>query len=354
MITPPEGCILVVMNIMRDVSLSAYSGMGLGGLAAYLVEVRSRMDVLEALTWAQDKQVPALMIGSGSNIIWRDEGFAGLVLVDKIEHYEQYDEDETNVYLTIGSGEIWDSVVERSVQAGLTGIEALSLIPGTAGATPVQNVGAYGQEIANVLVSLEAFDTKARDFVTVPGTDCGFGYRLSRFKTIDRGRFYITSLTLHLTKGNPAAPFYGALQTYFDAYKISEFTPAIVRQAVIAIRSAKLPDPSVVPNTGSFFANPIVNDAQFSYIVANYGHVPHWSVGTGSTKLSAAWLIEEAGFKDAHDSETGMATWPKQALVLVNEHAKSTADVLAFKQKIIAAVQTKFNIILEQEPELLP
>ena len=342
-----------MMNIQQDVSLSSYSGMGVGGPAAYLTEIHSRMDVLEALSWAQERQLPVLMIGSGSNIIWRDEGFAGLILVDKIEHYEEYAEDETNTYLTVGSGENWDYVVERSVKAGLTGIEALSLIPGTAGATPVQNVGAYGQEIAQVLASIEAFDTQAKDYVTIPASDCGFGYRLSRFKTVDRGRFFITGLTLHLTKGNPAPPFYGALQTYFDAYKISVFTPDIVRKAVIDIRSNKLPDVSVVRNTGSFFANPIVDEAQYSYISANYDKVPHWSAGTG-IKLSAAWLIEEAGLKDYHDQATGMATWAKQPLVLVNEHASSTADVLAFKQKVIAAVQQKFNITLVQEPEILP
>ena len=343
-----------VMNVSQNVSLAAYSGMGLGGLAAYLTEVHSRMEVLEALSWAQSQNVPAIMIGIGSNIVWRDEGFPGLVLVDKIQGYEQYDEDETNVYLTIGSGENWDSVVERSVQTGLTGIEALSLIPGTAGATPIQNVGAYGQEIANVLTTVEAFDTQAKDFVTLPGSDCGFGYRMSRFKTIDRGRFYITGITLHLTKGNPAPPFYGALQTYLEASKITDFTPATIRAAVIAIRTAKLPDPAVIHNNGSFFANPIITDAQFAYISANYESVPHWAVGTGSIKISAAWLIEEAGLKDVHDAETGMATWAKQPLILVNEHAKSTADVLAFKQKVIDAVKTKFNITLEQEPELLP
>jgi UDP-N-acetylmuramate dehydrogenase len=342
------------MNIQPDVPLASFSTMGVGGQAAYLTEVHGRMEVLEALSWAQERQLPVLMIGSGSNIVWRDEGFNGLLIVNKIEHYETYDEDETNTYVTVGSGENWDYVVERTVAAGLTGIEALSLIPGTAGATPVQNVGAYGQEIANVLVSVEAFDTKARDFVTIPASDCGFGYRMSRFKTIDRGRFFITALTLHLTKGNPEPPFYGALQTYFDAYKTTEFTPAVVRQAVIAIRTSKLPDPNVAPNTGSFFANPIVTESQYDYIAANYDKVPHWSAGLGSVKLSAAWLIEESGLKDYHDPETGMATWAKQPLVIINEHARSTADVLAFKEKLIAAVQQKFNITLVQEPELLP
>ncbi len=341
------------MNIQQNVSLADYSTMGLGGIAAYLVDVSSRMEVLEALSWAQTQGLPMVMIGGGSNIIWTDAGYPGLVLVDKIFGYEAYEEDETNVYLTLGSGEPWDHVVERSVTAGLTGIEALSLIPGTAGATPIQNVGAYGQEISQTLTTVEAFDTQARDFVTLPGSECGFGYRMSRFKTVDRGRFYITGVTLHLMKGNPAPPFYGALQTYLDAAKITDYTPRSIREAVIAVRSSKLPDPVEVHNSGSFFANPVITDEQFVYLKENYDPVPHWSVGTGSIKLSAAWLIDQAGFKDYYDDETGMGTWPKQSLVLVNRRARSTADLLAFKQKIVDAVQAKFNITLQQEPELM-
>ncbi len=328
--------------------------MGLGGLAAHLVEVTDRMQVLEALSWAQERQLPVIMIGGGSNVVWQDAGFPGLVIVNKILRYEVFEEDETNVYLTVGAGEPWDSVVERSVAAGLTGIEALSLVPGTAGATPIQNVGAYGQEIAQTLTTLEAFDTQARDFVTLAASDCGFGYRTSRFKTTDRGRFYVTAITLHLMRGNPQPPFYSAVQAYFEAHQITEFTPAALRHAVVDIRNAKLPDPAKVHNTGSFFANPIVADLEFDYIKDNYDPVPHWPTGDNRVKLSAAWLIEQAGFKDFHDDATGMATWPTQPLVLVNERARSTADLLAFKQKIIAAVQAKFNITLEQEPELLP
>jgi UDP-N-acetylmuramate dehydrogenase len=343
------------MNILENVSLAAYSTMGLGGSALYLAEITARAEVPEALQWAQAKKVPAVMIGGGSNIVWSDKGFPGLVMVNKIVGYEASEEDETNVYLTLGSGEPWDSVVERSVAAGLTGIEALSLIPGTTGATPIQNVGAYGQEISQTLMTLEAFDTQAGKFITLAAGDCGFSYRNSRFKTgADRGRFYITSITLNLRKGNPMPPFYNAVQAYFDGHDITERTPAILRQAVIAIRQSKLPDPAVVHNTGSFFGNPIVNDQQFFDLHERFENIPHWEVSdSNDVKLSAAWLIEQAGFKDYHDEATGMATWPNQPLVLVNEKAKSTADLLAFKQKIVDAVQAKFGITLEQEPELI-
>lgn len=341
------------MNVLENVSLTAYSTMGLGGTAAYLVEVTSRMEVLEALSWAGTRKLPAVMIGGGSNIIWSDDGFPGLVLVDKIMGYQAFEEDETNVYLTLGSGEPWDSVVERSVAAGLTGIEALSLIPGTAGATPIQNVGGYGQEISQTLTTVEAFDTQAGDFVVIPGSDCGFSYRNSRFKGEDHGRFFITSLTLHLQKGNPSPPFYSSVQAFLEEQGITEYTPAVIREAVVAIRTRKLPDPANVHNTGSFFANPVVAETRLFDLQQRFENLPHWPAGEGKAKLSAAWLIEQSGFKDYHDPETGMATWPRQPLVLVNEKAKSTADLLKFKQKITDAVKAKFDITLEQEPELI-
>lgn len=328
--------------------------MGLGGNAAYATEVHDRTGLVEALQWAEERKLPVLMIGSGSNIVWRDEGFPGLLIIDKIIRYESFEEDQTNVYITAGSGEIWDSVVARAVQAGLTGIEALSLIPGTTGATPVQNVGAYGQEISQTLTTVEAYDTHIKDFITLSNSDCGFGYRTSRFKTTDRGRFYITAITLHLTKGSPQPPFYGAVQAYFDQHAITSYTPAILRRAVITIRQAKLPDPTTVHNVGSFFANPIISEAQYTELAASFDPVPHWPTNNKQIKISAAWLIEQAGFKDFHDSTTGMATWPTQPLVLVNEKAKKTLDLMASKQKIVKAVQDKFNITLEQEPELLP
>lgn len=341
------------MTPRANVSLRDYSTMRLGGTAAYVADIHDRAELTAALAWAAERALPVMMIGSGSNIVWRDEGFPGLLLVNKIMRYEDFNEDGTNHYLTVGAGENWDSVIDRTVQAGLTGIEALSLIPGTAGATPVQNVGAYGQEIAETLMSVEAYDTAAKQFSNIPAADCAFGYRISRFKTSDRGRFFITAITLHLMHGNPEPPFYPTLEKYFAAHNIETFTPQAVREAVIDIRSHKLPDPAKVANNGSFFANPVVDDGTLAQLLATYSEVPHWQA-KGGAKLAAAWLIEQAGFKDYHDKATGMATWPVQPLVLVNESAKTTADLLKFRQRIIDAVQQKFGVTLEQEPELLP
>ncbi|HEX8182712.1 MAG TPA: UDP-N-acetylmuramate dehydrogenase [Candidatus Saccharimonadales bacterium] len=342
------------MNIVENVDLSQYTTMRLGGKARYMTEVTSRGDIEEAVQWAVDNKMPPLMIGGGSNIFWRDEGFDGLLIVNKIMKYEDFAEDDINHYVTIGAGENWDHAVERTVNAGLSGIEALSLIPGTTGATPIQNVGAYGQEIADVLVSVEAYDLHTRTFMTIPAIDCALGYRTSRFKTVDRDRFLISSITLHLMKQNPAPPFYRALADYFSSQNITAYSPLSVRSAVIDIRSQKLPDPAIVANNGSFFANPIIDGAILTQLQADFPDMPRWPTDDGRVKIPAAWLIEHAGFKDYHDPETGMSTWAQQPLVLVNESAHSTADLLKFKTKIVDAIQAKFQIALEQEPELLP
>jgi len=342
------------MYILENVPLNGYSTMRLGGTAAYLTEISERSEIAEVVAWAEQRKLPIVMIGGGSNIVWRDEGFPGLVVINKILRFEAFNEDGDNLYVTVGAGENWDSVVARTVEMGFSGIEELSLIPGTAGATPIQNVGAYGREIAETLTTVEAFDTQTKQLVTIPASDCAFGYRTSRFRTTDKGRFLISAITLHLMRKVPEPPFYQVLQQYFDEHNITSFTPKVVRDAVIAIRSAKLPDPAKVANTGSFFYNPIISQAELVNLLEEYPDVKYWQHDDSTAKVSAAWLLENTGFKDFHDQSTGMATWPSQSLVLVNEAAKSTKDLLTFKQKIVEAVKAKFDIDLQQEPELIP
>jgi UDP-N-acetylmuramate dehydrogenase len=343
------------MSPAPNVSLSNYSTMRLGGIADYLVDIHSTEDVAAAYQWAQERSLPVIMIGGGSNIYWQDDGFRGLVMVNKILGYDDHTEADGTHTLTVGAGEPWDSVVARSVQAGLTGIEALSLIPGTAGGTPVQNVGAYGQRISQTLVNVGAFDSHAQQFVTIQNKDCAFAYRESRFKSTDHGRFFIASITLRLHVGNPLPPYYAAVQSYLQQYPVTTpITSAVLRDVVIAIRRSKLPDPEEVANNGSFFANPIVTASDAKRLQAQFPDIPCWPSDDGMYKIPAAWLIEQVGLKGYHDPETGMATWDKHALVLVNEHAKNTRDLLLFKQKIVGAVEAKFGITLVQEPELLP
>jgi UDP-N-acetylmuramate dehydrogenase len=342
------------MDTRRNEPLSQHSTMRLGGTAKYAVDVHTRQEMQQAVEWADAQGLPVIVIGHGSNVVWKDGEFAGLLIVNQIKGIEEQQEDDENYYITVGSGEAWDDIVAFTTAKGMTGIEALSLIPGTAGATPIQNVGAYGQEISTTLVSVQAYDRQTKQMVNLPGMDCAFGYRTSRFKTTDSGRFFITSITLHLLHQNPQPPFYQGVMEYLQQNNITVFTPQVVRDAVIAIRSARLPDPAVVANNGSFFANPIVEEGVIAQLEADYGDVPHWTVGEGKVKIPAAWLVEKSGFKGVHDAETGMATWETQAVVLVNEHAASTAQLLAFKSKIVDAVAAKFGVHLEQEPVLLP
>lgn len=335
------------MLFVENAPLSDHSTMKLGGVASYMCSVTSEDEIREALEFAKHKQIPYRMIGSGSNIVWKDEGFEGLIIVNDIQLFEI-----NNCVVRIGAGMVWDDAVHRSVASGLSGIECLSLIPGATGATPIQNVGAYGAEIKDVLVNLRAYDTDSGEFVTLTNEQCEFGYRTSRFKTTDSGRFLISEITLKLSEKSPEPPFYESLQKYLDENNQKSITPQVIRDAVIAIRSSKLPDPAKIANNGSFFANPIVTTDKFLELQSEFPEIVGWDFD-GGKKLAAGWLIEKAGFKDFHDKKTGMATWGNQSLVIVNETAESTSDLLEFRDKIIDAVNSKYSINLEQEPELL-
>lgn len=340
------------MNISEQVNLKEHSTMRLGGVADFACDVKSRDELVEAVRWADERKLPYRVIGTGSNIIWSDDGFRGLLILNRIEQLSLTPADDGMVEVTVGSGMNWDAFVAETVAAGLSGVEAMSLVPGTCGATPIQNVGAYGQDISQTLVSLEAFDTSASQYLTIPQADCDFGYRTSRFNRADRGRFLIVSLTFRLTKSAPAPPFYPPVTEYLENNDLSA-TAANIRTAVVAIRTSKLPDPAKIGNTGSFFANPIISHELFDTLHSQYVDLRYWEAADG-VKISGAWLIDKAGFKDFHDKETGMATWTNQPLVLVNENAPDTAALLKFKQKIVDAVQAKFGVTLQQEPELLP
>jgi UDP-N-acetylmuramate dehydrogenase len=225
----------------------------------------------------------------------------------------------------------------------------MSAIPGVAGATPIQNVGAYGQEIADVLVELDAYDTDADKFVVLNHDDCNFSYRNSIFKDVKNRHHIITSVTLRLSKKPPKQPFYPSLQKYLDENNITDYTAANIREAVIAIRAQKLPDPREIASAGSFFKNPIVPHDVADRILADFPDAPHWDARGDCVKLAAGWLIDQAGLKSyaAH----GFQLFPKNALVVTNLNAKSAEDLEQFKVEIVAGVRRKFGVTLEQEPE---
>lgn len=321
--------------------------MRLGGPARFMTEVHTPEEVAEVCRKATSQGLKIFILGGGSNVIVPDSGFDGIVIRNRILGFETTDEPGRTT-IKVGAGENWDETVKRTVDMNLSGIEAMSAIPGTAGAAPVQNVGAYGQEIAETLVSLEAYDTLGDGFVTLQNTDCGFSYRHSIFRGEAAGRYVITSITLQLYKTPPQQPFYKAVQDYFDQHNITIYTPAAIRDAVIAIRTDKLPDPKLLPNTGSFFKNAIIEDWQLRELKNEYPDIPTYDLPDGRFKIPTGWLIEKAGLKGK--TLHGMHVHDKNALVLINESAQSYSDLAAARDEIIGTVRDTFHIIIEQEP----
>ncbi len=291
------------------------------------------------------------VLGGGSNIILPEDMKDVIVLKLENKGIEKITEDDNSVMIKVASGEVWDDVVAYSVENGYSGIEALSAIPGTAGATPIQNVGAYGCEIKDVLVSINAYDLKEENNVTFLNEECGFSYRMSKFKGEWKGRFIITEIIIKLSKGKPKIPEYPGVQKYFIEKGIQDPTLLEIRNAIIEIRWSKLPKPNEVPNCGSFFENPIVEKAVAEKIKLEYNTMPSFPISEGFVKIPAGWLIENTGLKGADFGAVG--TYEKNALVLVNNNFATQKDVINARDSIIKMVYEKFGITLESEPEII-
>lgn len=342
------------MQIQKNVSLASFSTMRLGGRAAFLATISNEDELLQALEYSKENNLPTHIIGSGSNSVFSAKGYNGLVIVNAVEGIEET-ASQDELFLTIGAGVNWDQLVEYTVEKGYSDIALLSLIPGTVGAAPVQNIGAYGQQVSDSIISVRAYDTESGEFVVLSKDECGFSYRHSRFNTVDKSRFIITSVKMRLDRKFERAPFYVDVATYFEVHAINQdsVSPVQLREAVSTVRVVKLPDPGTVANCGSFFKNPVVSADVFNQLQANFPELKSHQTDDGNLKLYGAQLIDLSGLKDFHDSDTGMATWKNQALVLINESAKSTDDLLAFKKKVVQAVEEKFGITLIQEPEFI-
>ena len=336
------------MDIHTNISLKNLTTMKLGGTAKFFADVRSVDDLISLYRDAQKKNVPVFILGGGSNVIAQDEGFPGLILRIRIPGFEVIADDLNTTTIKVGAGENWDDIVKRTVDMRLGGIEAMSGIPGTVGAAPVQNIGAYGQEVAGTLVSLEAYDTWQDTMVTLQNDDCEFSYRHSIFRGSLQGKYVITSVTLKLSKSLPTPPFYEALQKYMDEHSISMYTHQVIRDAVLNIRANKLPDPTQRPNTGSFFKNAIVEDWQIEDLRNKYPDIKTYDMGNGTVKIPTGWLIEKVGLKG--ELLHGMRVHDKNALVLINESAQSYADLALARNEIIGKVRDTFRINIEQEP----
>jgi UDP-N-acetylmuramate dehydrogenase len=336
------------MEIHTNIPLKNYTTMRLGGNARFMADARTPEEIAELSRNAKTQGLPIIILGGGSNIIVRDEGFNGIVIRNRIPGFDIIEDAASTTTIRIGAGENWDEVVKRTVDMNLSGIEAMSAIPGTAGAAPVQNVGAYGQEIADTLLSLEVYDNMSDTFTVLENADCGFSYRHSIFRGEAMGRYIVTSITLQLFKTPTQPPFYKALEDYFATNNITLFTPQIIRDAVIKIRTDKLPDPKLTPNTGSFFKNAIIEDWQLNELKVTYPDMPSYDMPDGKFKIPTGWLIEQTGLKGK--TMHGMRVHDKNALVLINESASSYQDLAAARNEISGAVRDQFRITIEQEP----
>ena len=332
------------MNIREDVPISTLTTMRLGGAARYVIDIDKVEDLSQAYAFAKEKNLPVYVLGSGSNIIGRDGGFNGVILVCKLTGMGILREEKDEVVqLYSYSGELLDDFVTYGTEMGYSGMEALSAIPGTAGAAPVQNVGAYGQDISQSLVEVEVFDTKTGEIKTLPKDQLELSYRHSIFNHGELvGRYFITKVVVELHKGHLTPPFYNSLQAYIDEHSIIDFSPDSIRQCVRAVRESKLPDPELIASSGSFFKNVYLSPEEAAG--AEAAGIPVWDGG----KVPSGWLIEHAGLKGQEFH--GMRVSDKAALVLINESAKSYADLAAARAEIIKIVKDKFGFTLEQEP----
>ncbi len=321
--------------------------MRLGGAARFVLEVESKDDAVEAFRFAKERGLPVWMMGGGANTLGHDEGFPGVVILNKLRGVEIVREENGEMILRGMGGEIWDDFVKFACERGYSGIEAMSIIPGTLGAAPVQNIGAYGQDIAQAIESVEAFDTQTGEFVTLGKDEMNMSYRHTRFNTgEDAGRFFIVAVTVKLKEGELEPPFYNSLQKYIDEHGETDFSPKNIRKMVSEIRSEKLPDPEKVASAGSFFKNVYVDKAGAD--AAEAQGIPLWRNEDGSGKINSGWLVEACGLKGK--AMRGIRVSDKAALVLINESAKSYADLAAAREEIVGAVAEKFGLVLEQEP----
>ena len=327
--------------------------MRIGGPASYVADFSSKDELIQLYTNMKKMNQTGYVIGKGSNLIAHDEGYNGVIIRNQIKGIEVIGDDSESTTIRAGGGEVWDDLVEFTVGRELMGMEALSGIPGTVGAAPVQNIGAYGQELADTFVSLEAYDTISNRFVELSWEDCDFSYRHSIFRGSEAGRYIIITITVKLYKRIPEPPFYSSLQRYFDENHVTTYTVKIVRDAVIQIRASKLPDPQLIANSGSFFKNPIVEDWKKDELLKTYQEMPSYQVDEKHYKIPAGWLIENAELKG--EVLSGMKVHVDNAVVLINQSATGYSDLASAREEIISTVRDKFQIALEQEPlELLP
>ena len=363
-----------MLKIEENVPIRNLVTMRIGGPARFVITVTSKEEIPEAYQFAKERNLPVCILGGGANTFAKDEGFDGVIILDRImgisevknPEVESSDgessEDESSkdgdiAYFKAYGGEQWDDLVTYVSERGYSGIEAMAGIPGTAGAAPVQNIGAYGQEVTQVIVSVDAYDTKTGEFVVIPASEMKMSYRKSIFNSGENvGRYFIYATTVRVKKGQLNPPFYRSLQAYIDEHHETDFSPLNIARMVKAVRNSKLPDPEKIASAGSFFKNVYLTDEEADEAEARGIQV--WrnakEVGPDSPEkrtnlVNSGWLLEEAGLKGKVFH--GMKVSEKAALILINEDAKTYADLAAAREEIANIVFEKFGFRIEQEPD---
>jgi UDP-N-acetylmuramate dehydrogenase len=325
-----------------NISLKDYNTFGIEAYTHRLIGIKSIDQLLELL---ENEGLPDLILGSGSNVLFSGNPFQ-LVVCNKIAGKKILREDAETVIIEVGGGEDWHGLVLWAIECGLGGIENLSLIPGTVGAAPIQNIGAYGVELQDVFYSLDAVDLHRKELVVFQKDECEFDYRNSLFKK-NKGRYFITRVRLMLHRNGQINTTYGAIADTLQKKGIQNPTIKDISEAVIAIRSSKLPDPKELGNAGSFFKNPIIGHDHFLILKDRFPEIVYYKISEHAYKIPAGWLIEQAGFKGQRNGPVGC--YEKQALVIVNYGGADAAEVLAWVEKIEDSVKSKFGISLERE-----
>ena len=345
------------MLLQENVSLAPLTTIGVGGPARFFVDALSSAEIQEATQYAKSKNLPLFVLGGGSNLIVSDAGWPGLVLkvsIPGINHRHVHG----TAYFDVGAGEEWDGFVAMAVQHNCSGIECLSGIPGSVGGTPVQNVGAYGQEVADTIDSLVALDLKTGEEEEFEKADCGFGYRTSIFNTSERGRYVILRVTYALPHGGEPQVAYGDLQKHFQGRPKPSL--AEVREAVRQIRASKAmlitPGDEDSRSAGSFFKNPVLSNEAFAKLKQTAAaldlEIPSYPALESKRKVPAGWLVENSGFPKGYgNGRVGISR--KHALAIVNRGNATAADIVALKNEIQHAVQKRWEVQLEPEPVLV-
>jgi UDP-N-acetylmuramate dehydrogenase len=346
------------LDIHQNISIAPFTTFGIGGPARFFIEAGSEEDIVAAAAWVGEQGVPLFVLGGGTNLLVSDSGFDGLVLRVNLHGIDVVDDGPQKIFQS-AAGDAWENCVQRSIEENCAGLECLAGIPGTVGGTPVQNVGAYGQEVSSVICQVRAFDLEEQKFCEFSQDECGFAYRRSRFNTADRGRYIVTRVDYRLTPGGAPTLRYADLKRAIEDSHIagSVANLAEVAATVREIRLAKgmllVEDDTDCRSAGSFFKNPVVNEAQVRQIAkVCQKYPPQFPAGPGTAKIPAAWLIEQAGFARGY-AMGAAAISSRHTLALVNRGGATAEDILALADQIYKTIEEQFGIHLEMEPVLV-